>query len=504
MLRRAAWVLALALSLHRAAPVRGEEPLAPPARVTKRDVLLRQRRLEEAIQAQPRAFHERKSLIAHVLAAAPAGASVAALARTADLLGRARAILEERPWDDVRARLERVRVDLPSAVVVSDARGAEARVRLLPLVDAPLDDLEVGVEVTWSQAGTSVARQEAGVKPFVEWRRRGLTPVFLETPGRWSVRVAFEVPFGDGEWREVGSTVGEAAVVLLETRRAFEAGHTSDRMRGMRAPPGTPPGVVPTLLRVGRRCATALQGVSDGQEAPDLEAEIGLYLADVRSLDAATAAGKAWIPNPAALPRDGVRATAGGARYRLLVPPRAEGWVPGFTSVPLVLAFHGVGGSEATFFEAHGAGEAVRQCSVRRWILASPEDPGQALEVLDDVRTFLPIDDRRIYAVSHGRGVDAFWRANLARTELFAAAAVVSSGASWPDLKEFVRIAGLPLLFVQGGQDPQAKIAGAVAARLVESGVLLERLDLPDLDPLLTVGASLPRVFRWFDTRVRK
>jgi hypothetical protein len=396
-----------------------------------------------------------------------------------------------------------VRAELPSAVVAYDVKGAEVRVRLLPLMDAPPDDLEVGVEVTWSQGETVTVRREPVARPFVEWRRRGLTPVFLETPGRWKVLVKFDALGSDGELRVLGSTVGETSVVLLESARAFEAEQARQRVDRVRGLEGTPPGAVPTLLRLRQRCASALAGRA-GQEAPDAEAEIALYLADARALAGATRAGSPWIPRPADLPRDGVRATAGGARYRLLVPPRAEGWVPGMTRVPIVLALHGVGGSEDSFFEAHGAGEIVRQCGVRRWLLASPDDPEKALEVLDDVRTLLPVDERRIYVVAHGRGVGALWKAHVERPELFTAVAAISAGTAAPAREDFVRTAGLPLLWVQGGQDPERAGSTAVAKVLLGNGALLEWLDLPDLDPLLVVGASLPRVFRWFDPRARK
>ncbi len=481
-------------------------PTAPPApaprvRAERRDVALRLRRLEEALRARPEAFAERRALVASTVGQATLAFFGGDLGAAMDRLSVAGALLEKRRVDDLLVRLERVRLELPPVVRLEAGGVVRVVPRVVPLGQAPPDALELAVEGVWISPAGVVPLPAGPARPFSAWRRDGLPPVDLPAPGRWRLDARFLLPSGAPPGGGSASTLAEVAVILAESERAFLRAAESWRTAPRKGGEGTPPGVVPSLDRLRQRIHGALAGVHRDVVA-DVEAEIGTFLRQGAALDAALAAGRPWRPTGADLPRDGHRATASGAAYRLAVPALGEGWLPG-TRVPLVLALHGAGGTEDMFFEAYGAGEILRQAGPRRWLVASPADPGRALEVLDDVRSLLPVDEARVYAVGHSLGAAALWRAALERPQAFAAVAPIAGAWMSAGRPDWARARGLSVLSVTGGLDPSRRATTAAYEAQRAAGLELTELTLPDLDHLLVVGEALPAVFRFFEPRAR-
>ena len=74
--------------------------------------------------------------------------------------------------------------------------------------------------------------------------------------------------------------------------------------------------------------------------------------------------------------------------------------------LPLVIAFHGAGGSENMFFDAYGNGKIVRLCRQRGWLLVAPRLSFLGLgmpvdHMIAEISNLYAVDRQRILVVGH-------------------------------------------------------------------------------------------------------
>jgi predicted esterase len=181
---------------------------------------------------------------------------------------------------------------------------------------------------------------------------------------------------------------------------------------------------------------------------------------------------------------------------RVLVP-RHEGSSP----APLVLALHGMGGSENLFFDGYGHGAIVRLCAERGWLLAAPRSGllggVPVLELIDEIARLYPVDTRRVFLVGHSMGAMQSIRAASAAPERFAAVAVLGGASSPRDPAAF---RDLPVFIGAGDRD--FALGGARRLRSALEGAGARKVVLreyPDTEHLAIVQVALPDVFRIFD-----
>ncbi|HEU0055475.1 MAG TPA: alpha/beta hydrolase-fold protein [Longimicrobium sp.] len=166
-------------------------------------------------------------------------------------------------------------------------------------------------------------------------------------------------------------------------------------------------------------------------------------------------------------------------RYRLLPPVDAR---PG-RRYPLVVVFHGSGeiGSDnlkqvdrfpkawarPEIRRAYPAYVLVPQMPERSANYTAPPDaPGRAsvpapplaaaLEMVDSLRTALPVDGGRVYAIGFSMGGSSVWNAVALRPELFAAAIPI---AGVPPAGKDAELARTPLWIIHGNRDDANPIA---------------------------------------------
>lgn len=491
--------------------------LAKPSKATRRDLALRLLTLDEAIRARPEAFAARRRPTAEAMSRATMAFFTGAFAQTMDGLSEATAALRGMPWDRTVAALSRMRVDAPVVATVGAASTLD--VRLVPLAVAPPEDVSVAVLATWAgdDAATGDARTALAALPAEPLARAAGGTLRVRTPsgtslrpGRHRIEVRLRIPRADAPRSADPRGAPAPEDVLLFADVAVVGDDASARFDAARfrlglhpkAPAGTPAGVRPTLERLVGRIEAALDGqVSD--VVPDVADELRRLEEGAEALENAVSTGRAYVPSRAALSGSSHRRTEKGKAYRLYVPPPSDGGGAG--PLPLVVALHGLGGNEDMYFEAYGAGEALRQCVARGWILAAPEDPKDAIAVAEDVRTLLDVDPRRIHLTGHSMGASAGWAALGARPGLWASFAPVAGGGVVPTSKpESAREAAPPVLAVTGDLDFGRGGTLATAERAKAAGLDVEVRVLPDLDHLLVVGASLPDLFAWFAAHPRK
>lgn len=490
--------------------VLAEEPeaVAAPAKPNRRDVADRLRRLEESIHDQgpeldPYSRTEVLLLARDAMLAARVGAWGAAV----DGLGAAQARVwrSPSPWCEALRAMNRVRVELPPVIVIHDDP-YEPRIQplVVPLAPPP-DPLP---EVSMSGVTHPRGRCGCGTVGHHEdwtWLAKSLPPDSMNDHELRDLGYRVCAVFLWGWCTPEGWLAGISVDASVTTRTNFVTLHELDRLdkacEALRTLPAvrTVGGVRPTLERLATRTRNAIEGKA-GDVVPDVLDELCLLEEGVRGVREAAEddVDEPFRPTMLELQGDTHRVTATGAAYRLLVPSEPGG--VGTDPRGLVIALHDEGGSEDTFFEAYGAGEAVRQATKRGWILAAPEDPARAIEVLRDVRSLLAVDPKRIYLVGHGEGAEEAWSVAMRRPCLWAAVAPISGG--WTSSAAPTTTAP-PVLAIVGAFDthrgPTARAVRRAQAGGARVGLRIE----PESDHVLVVGASLPAVFSFFDAHPR-
>jgi predicted peptidase len=206
--------------------------------------------------------------------------------------------------------------------------------------------------------------------------------------------------------------------------------------------------------------------------------------------------------------------------YRMYVPTTYTG----SKAFPLIVALHGLGGTEDAFFdnykkvlpplaESHGyivaAPLGYRVDGSYGWGLGNaPSDPAvkrtqdfseqDVMQVLQRVRQQYKIDDSRIYLMGHSMGGIGTWKIAPKYPDLWAAIAPIS-GSGAPDTLE--RIRGVPEIIVHGDADPTVNVAGSrnMVAKLKELGVEHKYIEVPGGLHSDVVAPNIAAIIEFFD-----
>jgi poly(3-hydroxybutyrate) depolymerase len=186
--------------------------------------------------------------------------------------------------------------------------------------------------------------------------------------------------------------------------------------------------------------------------------------------------------------------------YRTYVPTAYTG----AKAFPLIVALHGLGGTEDAFFENYdkklpplaeqhgyivaaplgyrvdgsygwGLGTPPADPNVRRMQEFSEQD---VMQVLRRVRQLYKIDESRIYLLGHSMGGIGTWKVAPKYPEIWAAIAPFS-GSGAPATLEKIR--DVPEIIVHGDADPTVNVAGsrAMVAKLKELGTEFKYIEVP-------------------------
>ena len=186
---------------------------------------------------------------------------------------------------------------------------------------------------------------------------------------------------------------------------------------------------------------------------------------------------------------------------RIQVPEMKEG-----ETRPLVVAVHGMGGSENLFFEAHGLGLGPKLAAERGWIFAAPGGLGaigvgaEVGAIVTALEEWLPVDPEQIFLIGHSLGAVRIVRATGAEPTRFRAIAPLSGGGAVPG---DVDLAGLPAFLAAGDQDFGRGMTMSLESTLRQAGATVTSKIYAPSEHMLMVADSLPDVFRFFDEAVK-
>jgi poly(3-hydroxybutyrate) depolymerase len=206
--------------------------------------------------------------------------------------------------------------------------------------------------------------------------------------------------------------------------------------------------------------------------------------------------------------------------YRTYVPKAYNGSKP----FPLIIALHGLGGTEDSFFDGYGAGLpplaeshgyilaaplGYRVDGSYGWGLGNPPaDPvtqrtqdfseQDVMQVLQRMRQLYRIDDSRIYLMGHSMGGIGTWKIAPKYPEIWAAIAPISGNGAPATLE---KLRSVPEIIIHGDADPTVPVNGSrtMVAKLKELGVEHKYIEVPGGLHSDVVGPNLAAVIEFFD-----
>jgi pimeloyl-ACP methyl ester carboxylesterase len=173
----------------------------------------------------------------------------------------------------------------------------------------------------------------------------------------------------------------------------------------------------------------------------------------------------------------------------------------------VVVALHGMGGSENLFFEGYGAGRIVTECRTRGWLLVSPRSgfglggTPPILDLLEQLAKIYPLDPKRVFVVGHSMGAMQAVELVQKHPGKFAAVAALGGGGTVRDAKAF---ADLPVFVGVGAKDALALAGARELNKALASAKKLTFKEYPHVEHMVIVREALPDVFEMFDRATGK
>jgi pimeloyl-ACP methyl ester carboxylesterase len=173
--------------------------------------------------------------------------------------------------------------------------------------------------------------------------------------------------------------------------------------------------------------------------------------------------------------------------------------------LPVLLLFHGAGGSENMFFETYGAGGAVAAGLERNWLVVATRQGWTGLsldaaQLLDQLEELFPIDRSKVLLMGHSMGAGQV--ATQVGLHPRLPRAVAALGGGRPRNPESV--ASLPWFVAAGSLDFGRSGAVSLSQNLKRAGgQRVVYREYPDVEHMVIVQAALPDVFDFFDAALR-
>lgn len=205
--------------------------------------------------------------------------------------------------------------------------------------------------------------------------------------------------------------------------------------------------------------------------------------------------------------------------YRLFIPSRYSA----ATARPLIIALHGLGATEDSFFDAYGQ-QLPTLAEKYGFIVAAPlgyrvdggygvnlvpsTDPAvlrareyseqDVLQVIEEVRRHYKVDPARIYLIGHSMGAIGTWALATKYPDRWAALAAFS-GFGTPGTAK--TIAHIPQFVVHGDADATVAVGGSrvMIAALRGVGADVVYVEVPGGDHLNVVEPNFAAMFEFFE-----
>ncbi|HEX4948195.1 MAG TPA: prolyl oligopeptidase family serine peptidase [Blastocatellia bacterium] len=196
--------------------------------------------------------------------------------------------------------------------------------------------------------------------------------------------------------------------------------------------------------------------------------------------------------------------------YRVFVPSNYDPAKP----TPMVVALHGMGGDENSYFTNYDNGVIKREAEARGYLVVCPKGRGTAsmyagdaekdvLDVIAAMKRDYNVDTDRVYLTGHSMGGYGTWSIAPKHPELFAAIAPIAGGGNPQALS---KIKHVPQIVVHGDKDPTVPVerSRVMVKAAQELGIKLKYIEVPGGNHSDIVVPNQKAIFDWFDAHKRQ
>lgn len=196
--------------------------------------------------------------------------------------------------------------------------------------------------------------------------------------------------------------------------------------------------------------------------------------------------------------------------YRVFVPSKYDPAKP----TPMVVALHGMGGDENSYFTAYDNGIVKREAEARGYLVVCPKGRGSAsmyagdaerdvLDVIAAMRRDYNVDADRIYLTGHSMGGYGTWSIAPKYPDLFAAIAPIAGGGLPSSLS---KIKHVPEIVVHGDKDPTVSVerSRVMVKAAQELGIEIKYIEVPGGNHTDIAVPAQKDIFDWFDNHKRQ
>jgi len=195
--------------------------------------------------------------------------------------------------------------------------------------------------------------------------------------------------------------------------------------------------------------------------------------------------------------------------YRVYIPNGYDG----AKEFPLVIALHGMGGNENSYFDAYQRGAFKVEAEKRGYLVACPKGrlpasmyTGTAeqdvMDVIAEMRQAYKVDPQRIYLTGHSMGGYGTWSVAMNHPELFAALAPIAGGGN---IAGMAKIAHIPQIVIHGDNDKTVPVERSrvmvEAAKTAKTEI--KYVEVPGGSHMSVAAPAFPDIFDWFDSHKR-
>ncbi len=184
---------------------------------------------------------------------------------------------------------------------------------------------------------------------------------------------------------------------------------------------------------------------------------------------------------------------------------------------PLIVALHGMGGDENSFFTNYDNGVIRRLAEERGYLVVCPKGRQPAsmylaaaerdvLDVISEMKREFSIDDNRVYLMGHSMGGYGSWSIAVNNPDLFAAIGPIAGGGMPQTVLRLKSIAHIPWIVVHGDKDPTVPVEESrkMVKAGKELGIEIKYLEVPGGNHSNIVVPAFKDIFDWFDTHRRQ